>query len=339
WDSPWGRGRPGWHIECSEMSRKYLGQVFDIHGGGLDLIFPHHENELAQSRCAFGTSVMANVWMHNGFLQVEGQKMSKSLGNFYTISELLDTSNFGGRKWPGEVLRLAMLLSHYREPIDFSFSRLLEAERMLARFKEIAAGRIDRRLDRSLHDQFHLQLSDDLNTPMALRVLDQASADLSPRTAYTLYCCLKFLGFSGNRTKLATTSDKLTSVVKAVSQMTAGDFNRLMASAVRHTHFPSGRLKPEAEILDNLYKIYQLVNEHGTFFQNWAQNDANLRHYRFVFSVDPRESEIDELVALRLESRKAKNWAESDRIRDELAAMGIAIKDNKDGTTSWEVKR
>jgi cysteinyl-tRNA synthetase len=99
WDSPWGRGRPGWHIECSAMSKRYLGEVFDIHGGGLDLIFPHHENEIAQSRCAHGTSVMANVWMHNGFLQVEGQKMSKSLGNFVTIQDLLATNKFGGHPW------------------------------------------------------------------------------------------------------------------------------------------------------------------------------------------------------------------------------------------------
>ena len=112
WDSPWGRGRPGWHIECSAMSERYLGKVFDIHAGGLDLIFPHHENEIAQSRCAHGTPVMANYWLHNGFLQVEGQKMSKSLGNFITIHELLETEKFGGRKWPGEVLRLAMLMPH-----------------------------------------------------------------------------------------------------------------------------------------------------------------------------------------------------------------------------------
>ncbi|MCE3257699.1 MAG: cysteinyl-tRNA synthetase, partial [Nitrobacter vulgaris] len=104
WDSPWGRGRPGWHIECSAMSAAYLGDVFDIHGGGLDLIFPHHENEIAQSRCAHGTHTMANYWMHNGFLQVEGEKMSKSLGNFFTINELLTTEKFGGRQWPGEVL-------------------------------------------------------------------------------------------------------------------------------------------------------------------------------------------------------------------------------------------
>ncbi len=121
------RGRPGWHIECSAMSAAYLGEVFDIHGGGLDLIFPHHENEIAQSRCAHGTDVMANYWLHNGFLQVEGRKMSKSEGNFITIHDLLHTEKFGGRSWPGEVLRLAMFMTHYREPIDFSVRRLQEA--------------------------------------------------------------------------------------------------------------------------------------------------------------------------------------------------------------------
>ena len=120
WESPWGRGRPGWHIECSAMSAAYLGDVFDIHGGGLDLIFPHHENEIAQSRCAHGTSAMANYWMHNGFLQVEGEKMSKSLGNFVTIRELLE-------KWPGDVLRLQMLMTHYRSPIDWTELRLHQA--------------------------------------------------------------------------------------------------------------------------------------------------------------------------------------------------------------------
>src|SRR5690554_6683971 len=126
WESPWGYGRPGWHLECSAMSDKWLWQepaargllseaglahphVFDIHGGGIDLVFPHHENEVAQSTCAHGTDIMANIWMHNGFLQVEGEKMSKSLGNFITINELL-------KEWPGEAIRLAMLSSHYRQP-------------------------------------------------------------------------------------------------------------------------------------------------------------------------------------------------------------------------------
>src|ERR1700688_532748 len=113
WESPWGRGRPGWHIECSAMSAAYLGDVFDIHGGGLDLIFPHHENEIAQSRCAHGTSVMANYWMHNGFVQIEDEKMSKSIGNFVTIRDLL-------ADWPGEVLRFQMLMTHYHSPIDWT---------------------------------------------------------------------------------------------------------------------------------------------------------------------------------------------------------------------------
>ncbi|WP_018857393.1 cysteine--tRNA ligase [Rhizobium sp. 42MFCr.1] len=165
WESPWGRGRPGWHIECSAMSERYLGEVFDIHGGGLDLIFPHHENEIAQSRCAHGTKVMANVWMHNGFLQVEGRKMSKSEGNFVTIYELLHAQKFGGRQWPGDVLRLAMLMTHYREPIDFSVKRLEEAERLLAKWPaaDTAGAEPAATVVRAL--------ADDLNTVAAIQAL------------------------------------------------------------------------------------------------------------------------------------------------------------------------
>src|SRR5580700_770042 len=132
WPSPSGiaaPGRPGWHIECSAMSWKHLGETFDIHGGGIDLVFPHHENEIAQSRCAFHTPVMANYWLHNGFLQVEGAKMSKSEGNFVTISQLLHGDTFGGRSWRGDVLRLAMLRTHYRQPIDWTVRALEDAER------------------------------------------------------------------------------------------------------------------------------------------------------------------------------------------------------------------
>lgn len=166
WPSPWGeKGRPGWHIECSAMSQRYLGDTFDIHGGGLDLIFPHHENELAQSRCAHGTPMMAKVWMHNGFVQVEGRKMSKSEGNFVTIFDLLETETFGGRKWPGMVLRLAMLMTHYREPIDFSIKRLEEAERLLAKWPltDVAGGKPDVAIIAAL--------SDDLNTVTAVQTL------------------------------------------------------------------------------------------------------------------------------------------------------------------------
>ena len=127
WPSPWGRGRPGWHIECSAMSAAHLGEVFDIHGGGIDLVFPHHENEVAQSRCAHGTETMAKVWMHNGFLQVEGDKMSKSLGNFITIHDLLE-------RWPGEVMRLNMLKTHYRQPLDWTEKGMHQSLQDLERF-------------------------------------------------------------------------------------------------------------------------------------------------------------------------------------------------------------
>jgi cysteinyl-tRNA synthetase len=169
-------GRPGWHIECSAMSGRYLGDTFDIHGGGLDLIFPHHENEIAQSRCAHGSAVMANVWMHNGFLQVEGRKMSKSEGNFVTIHELLATEKFGGRTWPGDVLRLAMLMTHYRDPIDFTQSKLIEAENTLAKWRRaadgaraFAPGSIDR--------QILNYLANDLNTTLAVKRLSALASD------------------------------------------------------------------------------------------------------------------------------------------------------------------
>jgi cysteinyl-tRNA synthetase len=170
-------GRPGWHIECSAMSVVHLGEVFDIHGGGLDLIFPHHENEIAQSRCAYGHDVMANVWMHNGFLQVEGKKMSKSDGNFVTIHELLETETFGGRTWPGEVLRLAMLMTHYREPIDFSIKRLEEAERLLAKWPEVTAS------DAAPHESVVAALADDLNTPAAIQAIHSLAQSGDPAYA------------------------------------------------------------------------------------------------------------------------------------------------------------
>jgi cysteinyl-tRNA synthetase len=186
WDSPWGRGRPGWHIECSAMSERYLGQTFDIHGGGLDLIFPHHENEIAQSRCAHGTHAMANVWMHNGFLQVEGQKMSKSLGNFVTINELLETGAMGGRAWIGDVLRLAMLMTHYREPIDFTVKRLEEAEAKLRDWQRADASVV-------------AELADDLNFHRASVALDIIARKANREEGNAKHCLastLRFLGFS-----------------------------------------------------------------------------------------------------------------------------------------------
>jgi len=177
WDSPWGRGRPGWHIECSAMSAKILGPTFDIHGGGQDLIFPHHENEIAQSRCAHGTDVMASVWMHNGYLMAEGEKMSKSLGNFYTVHDLL-------QEFPGEAIRLTLLKTHYRQPLDFTKDGIREAKRELDGFYGVLrrCTNVDARPDDKDRTAGFLDtLNDDLNTPNAISHLHTRVNELNLR--------------------------------------------------------------------------------------------------------------------------------------------------------------
>jgi cysteinyl-tRNA synthetase len=263
WDSPWGRGRPGWHIECSVMSKSHLGEVFDIHGGGLDLIFPHHENEIAQSRCAHGTSVMANYWMHNGFLQVEGQKMSKSLGNFVTIADVL-------KDWPGEVVRFNMLRTHYRQPIDWTHKSMRESEGILRELSlQCMLTKRDSRPQSSEIEKQQLlaALCDDLNLHLAISVLQANAVNLSNSTW---------------------------SFAQAL----------LGVDLEKYAHH-SGLMKQLSEA------------EHAN---------------------------IDALVSARLAARAAKDWKESDRIRDELLAMGIQIMDKKDPATGelkteWEVRR
>ena len=256
WDSPWGRGRPGWHIECSAMSAAYLGTTFDIHGGGLDLIFPHHENEIAQSRCAHGTHAMANYWMHNGFLQVEGEKMSKSLGNFFTIRELLDD-------WPGEVLRLNMLKTHYRSPVDWTVKGLEESAKTLDDWYWVAADTTGGEMS----DKVSEALLDDLNTPQlvaALHGLRNSAAGGNEADRATFAASLRTLGFLSE---------------------SAADWNNR---------------KQQASGVD--------------------------------------AAKVDGLIAERTAARARKDFKESDRLRDELAAMGVVIKDSKEGTT-WEIAR
>ena len=242
WESPWGRGRPGWHIECSAMGEALLGDTFDIHGGGIDLMFPHHENEIAQSECAHAGRPLARYWMHNGYLNVEGEKMSKSLGNFVTIRDLL-------ADWPGDVLRLNMLRSHYRQPMDWTLQGMKESWNVLERWYGIAEPVASRRVGHALL----LALSDDLNTPQAIAELHQSGPE-------ELAGGLALLGFSPDPGRLAA--------------------------------------RPPIPV-----------------------------------------EEIADAIAARLAARKAKNFRESDRIRDELLAKGIQLKDNPDGTTSWDVKR
>ncbi|MFT3973051.1 MAG: cysteine--tRNA ligase [Amaricoccus sp.] len=184
WPSPWGRGRPGWHIECSAMSHELLGPSFDIHGGGIDLVFPHHENEVAQSTCAHPEGHFANVWMHNGFLNVEGEKMSKSLGNFFTVRDLLD------RGIPGEVIRFVLLSTHYRQPIDYTESKVHDATVLLTLWEKLlresrAAGLVPDP-DASAAPEALAALADDLNTPLALKVLRDLASEIrqgGPRAA------------------------------------------------------------------------------------------------------------------------------------------------------------
>ena len=179
WDSPWGRGRPGWHIECSAMARELLGEVFDIHAGGIDLQFPHHENELAQSCCAHGTDRMANWWMHNEMLRVEGEKMSKSLGNFFTVKDLLD------KGVPGEVIRFMLLSTHYRSPLDWTEKRLNDARKRLTRWYRKTDGV---EADDRLVARVEAALADDLNTHLVFTEMDQMSAP-------ALRATLRVMGF------------------------------------------------------------------------------------------------------------------------------------------------
>ncbi len=256
WESPWGRGRPGWHLECSAMSFEYLGEIFDIHGGGIDLVFPHHENEIAQTCCAFGHDVMANYWVHNGFLQVEGEKMSKSLGNFVTIHQAL-------ADWPGEVLQLNMLKTQYRQPIDWTLAGLRESQRELDRWYPLAKQFVAS--PAMLAPEFLATLEDDLNTPDAITVLRRLYREASEDVAFAgtrLASCGHLIGFF------------------------------------------------EKDLADWEGVPIPIDKEH-----------------------------IQRLIEARLSARATKNWALSDHIRDELIEMGIALKDNKDGTTSWEVKR
>lgn len=192
WDSPWGRGRPGWHIECSAMSRKYLGDTFDIHGGGHDLVFPHHENEIAQSCCANKTEKYATYWMHNGHLMVEGEKMSKSLGNFFTVHDLLE-------EVPGEALRFYMLSAQYRSPFDFTKEGVREAKTTLDRFYTALRQNADVIADDvAAPDRFLEALKDDLNTPLAISILHETLSSFNKTpTSHTkgeLLACAEILG-------------------------------------------------------------------------------------------------------------------------------------------------
>ena len=273
WESPWGNGRPGWHIECSAMAHKYLGESFDIHGGGQDLIFPHHENEIAQSRCAYNGE-FAKYWMHNGFVQLNGEKMSKSTGNFFLLREIEE-------KFSGAVIRLFIASNHYRKPMNFSFEEMENTKKTLENITNsmlrISSNQAEQEIvtDHEFIDmitkfdeKFEYAMEDDLNTPMAL----------------------------------ATIFDQIRETNKYIDN--------------------NGKsLGVKASYTSLKKKLIDVIGIEIEYDNKGATNDLT-------------EKLIELLLNLRKEARETKNFPLSDKIRDELKAIGIEIKDNKDGTTT-----
>ena len=298
WDSPWGQGRPGWHIECSAMAKKYLGDTFDIHGGGQDLVFPHHENEIAQSRCAYHGN-FANYWLHNGFIQVNGDKMSKSLGNFFLLREILG-------KFSGNVVRLFILGTHYRKPINFSMDNMEDSRKTLKNivtsmnnFSEIIekfSGKVSHEGEVSdntgnnginefkekvneLDKKFMEAMDEDMNTPQALAVIfDQ---------------------------------------IKETKKFSVNVSNGEEAEALNYS-YNSLRKK-----LEEVLGIVLFMEDENKNFKNNDKLTGNL---------------IELLIKLRADARKEKNFKLSDEIRDNLRELGIEIQDNKDGTTGYTIQ-
>ncbi|MGQ0621977.1 MAG: cysteine--tRNA ligase [Panacagrimonas sp.] len=263
WDSPWGRGRPGWHIECSAMAETHLGETIDIHCGGHDLIFPHHENEIAQSVCSHGGQPFSRYWLHNGFLNVNSEKMSKSIGNVLLVRDLL-------KEAPGEAIRLVLMTAHYRQPLDWTDEVLGESRKKLDRLygalRELAD--VEERSDAGEYAPFIADLEDDLNTPGALARLFE-------------------LAHQAN---------------------TVGSDDRAQRSRIKAQLLDCGRL----------LGLLQWTPEQ---WFGWTPPREGLMS----------AAEVESLLADRTAARKAKNWAESDRVRDLLKSRGVLVEDSKDG--------
>jgi cysteinyl-tRNA synthetase len=261
WDAPFGAGRPGWHIECSAMIEAQLGQTIDIHGGGHDLIFPHHENEIAQSQCAHGGTKLANIWMHNGFLTMASEKMSKSLGNVDLVHELVE-------RWPGEALRLALLSAHYRAPLDWTDELILQSVKTLDRLYRALDGVWNERAEAIVPEGILAALCDDLNTPKALAELAMLARQANKAESF------------------------------------------------------EDRKRAKAELL-GAGQILGILGQEPSAWLSRGGDDSD----------EDATAQIDALVHARLQARGAKDWAEADRLRGELAARGVEVTDSKDGPT------
>jgi len=334
WDSPWGRGRPGWHIECSAMAGELLGETFDIHGGGIDLVFPHHENEIVQSEGAHHNHPLARYWMHNGFLNVEGEKMSKSLGNFVTIREILQGWN--GRAWPGSATRWAMLQTHYRQPIDWTSRLLAEAATELQEILNIFRGR---HRDRE---------TGKVDLGEAISILDNPQP--SPEVLSALKDDLDMASVARAIRAMKKNGDR-NSIDEAVRNLTfLGVLSSKDVKYYSSFHGMSSDIadKQRASLLATNYQVARANNDVSfaeTIANSFRQDGLTIvenEPFEIVVtkSGDPEifSQTVQRSIDARNAARKAKNFKESDRIRDELLAQGIVLKDGPDGTT-WEVKR
>ncbi|HXV69388.1 MAG TPA: cysteine--tRNA ligase [Nitrospira sp.] len=308
WPSPWGPGRPGWHIECSAMSLRHLGETFDIHGGGMDLIFPHHENEIAQSCGATGKE-FARYWIHNGFVQINQAKMSKSLGNFFTIREIFEKSEWS-EEVTGEILRYFLLSTHYHGPLDFSDQALREAKNALNGFYDLfnrlketggsgmkGEGLLKAAIAQT-RDSFIQAMDDDVNTPAAIAALQGLRSDMN-----------KMLdnGFSTEARKIVRNEFRSIGKVVGLFQLDEWQFN----PPVKIGTFERVQASESLSVG---------MGESGTVAEQERLSDA----------------EIEAKIAERAEAKKKKDFKRADAIREELASQGITIEDKPDGTSRWK---
>ncbi|WP_455045098.1 cysteine--tRNA ligase [Leptotrichia trevisanii] len=291
WESPWGQGRPGWHIECSAMAKKYLGDTFDIHGGGQDLVFPHHENEIAQSKCAYHGN-FANYWLHNGFIQINGDKMSKSLGNFFLLREILE-------KFSGNVVRLFILSTHYRKPINFSFENMEDTKKALQnivksmnkfvnivkkykneKIENVKNSEFSQKID-EFDKKFEDAMDEDMNTPQALATIFDQIRETN-----------KFI--STNESEFSTIYYEIKKSYDSLKQK-----------------------------IENVFGI--AIEVENAVKEEDGEN------------MELTKKLIELLIKLRSEARSEKNFKLSDEIRDKLKVLGVEIKDNRDGSTDYNL--
>ena len=319
WDSPWGQGRPGWHIECSAMSKKYLGNSFDIHGGGQDLIFPHHENEIAQSKCAYHGH-FAKYWLHNGFIQVNGDKMSKSTGNFFLLREILG-------KFSGNVIRLFILSTHYRKPVNFSYEDIETTKKTLQnitssmkRFEKMTEILSNGNAEKIISDfSASSNVDNDIDNKTVpneineiIKIFKEKIKDFD----------IKFIGAMDEDMNtpqaLATIFDQIretnrfSDIIEKMSEDERKNNSELLYNALELSH---RNLKTKIEDVLGVLLVDGQSNDNEGLSKNL----------------------IEFLLKIRAEARKEKNFKLSDEIRDELKKMGVEIKDNKDGTATFEI--